>query len=244
MAPSPVATAAPIPLQEPHAVDQAPLPSVGQAGPAQPAQPSAPRRPTAAKSSAKPAPARPQATAKARLKIKPQAAQQEAARPKARPAPPQAAAEPAAPPHPQIAVKPKSAPRKLAKLPPRHPMREARRSFGYRVPEERPHSGPVYDMPAGVPSSPALVNGCDEVCQYRDWLNRYAAWYRDFGRYYYGAPEPPGASRHPAPPPAASSENRPAPPPAYRPDQSERARDRDRLDPWHGYNSHSPSNGY
>jgi hypothetical protein len=121
---------------------------------------------------------------------------------------------------------------------PRRPMREARRSFGYRIPEERPHSGPVYDTPAGIPPSPAPANSCDEACQYRDWLNRYAAWYRDFGRYYYDAPGRLVTPRHPAAP-MTYSESRP-PPPAYRPDQSER----DRLDPWHGYNPHSPSNGY
>ena len=105
-------------------------------------------------------------------------------------------------------------------------------------PEIRPDSGPVYDTP--IPP-PALASGCDEACQYRDWLNRYAAWYRDFGRYYYGPP--PMGMAPPVQPPAFYSENRPLPVPPPRnaqPDQSER----DRLDPWHGYNSHSPDNGY
>jgi len=99
----------------------------------------------------------------------------------------------------------------------------------------------VYDAPPGIPPSPALAKGCDEACQYRDWLNRYAAWYRDFGRYYYGAPPAATAPGRPVPPPSAYSENRaPRPLPAYRFDQSEQ----DRLDPWHGYNPHSPANGY
>lgn len=236
MAPTPVATAAPTPLQEPHAVDQAPLPPLPHAVPAKP------RRPAAARSSAKPAQARPQAAAKA--KTKPLTAEQ-TVRPKARPAPPRIAAKPAVPSHPQVGVKPKSTPPRLARPAPRHMLAQAprrpmvRRNFGYRIPEARPHSGLVYDTPAGVPSSPAPAYGCDEACQYRDWLNRYAAWYRDFGRYYYGAPERPMAPGHPAPP-MTYGENRAAPPPAYRPDQSER----DRLDPWHGYNPHSPSNGY
>ena len=117
-------------------------------------------------------------------------------------------------------------------------VREARRGFEDRYPEYRPHSGPVYET---RPDGPPPAMGCDEVCQYRDWLNRYAAWYRDFGRYYYGAA--PGAApvNRPAPPPNVYGEHRPAlPAPAYRLGQSER----DRLDPWHGYNSHSPDNGY
>jgi hypothetical protein len=169
-------------------------------------------------------------------------------RPKARPVlSPQRAAKPK--PHPQVAVKPKAVPRKLAKpsFPrprvlarvPRRPLREARRTFEY--PEERPHSGPVYERPpyAAVPAAPpALTKGCDEACQYRDWLNRYAAWYRDFGRTYHGAPPVAMAPDRPAP--RAYSENRVPPPPAYRFDQSEQ----DRLDPWHGYNPYSPTNGY
>ena len=117
-------------------------------------------------------------------------------------------------------------------------MREARRDSPDRIVEERPHSGPVYDT---RPGAAVPRPECDETCRYRDWLNRYAAWYRDFGRYYYGTP--PGGSAlpaRPAPPPMAYSENRLPPAPVYRPDQSAR----DRLDPWHGYNSHSPDNGY
>ena len=119
-------------------------------------------------------------------------------------------------------------------------MREARRGVEQH-PETRPPSGPIYDTPpdGAMPPSP-LANGCDEACQYRDWLNRYAAWYRDFGRYYYGAP-PAQARSAPSP---VYGQNRPAPAmpmQATRPGQSER----DRLDPWHGYNAHNgPANGY
>jgi hypothetical protein len=122
---------------------------------------------------------------------------------------------------------------------PAQPVRQAQRKVT-PLPEIRPHSGPVYESPRVAPGS---ASGCDETCQYRDWLNRYAAWYRDFGRYYYGAPPAAmAAPGRPVPPPAFYSENRPVPPPQNtRPDQSER----DRLDPWHGYNPHNgPGNGY
>ena len=122
------------------------------------------------------------------------------------------------------------------------PMRQAQRGSVPASPGSLAQGGPALQTPS-VP--PALASGCDEACQYRDWLNRYAAWYRDFGRYYYGAP--PGTAavpRRPVPPPASYSENRPAPlSPAQRigPDQTER----DRLDPWHGYNPHDGlGNGY
>jgi hypothetical protein len=229
MIPSQVATRGPTPLQEPHAVDDAAAAKPHKAMPAKHIT-SSPHRPTVGTS-----------------KIAP-AQLQRVAKPKPRPAPPQIAAKPLAKPaSPQATAKtkPKSSnlaqsqmrhPRFLAGAPHRaRPAREARRSFEY--PEERPHSGPVYGT---TPGPAPLVPGCDEACQYRDWLNRYAAWYRDFGRYYYG----PTAPLRPAPPPQASRpENRPAPVlpvQSYRFDRSER----DRLDPWHGYNSHTPDNGY
>ena len=231
MIPSQVATRVPTPLREPHAVDD----------PAQPhkAMPAkqitlSPHRPTVATPKAQTSPAPSQLVAK----------------PKPRPAPPQIAAKPKAKPAPaQAAAKTKTKSSKLAQSQRRHPrdlalaphrarpMREARRQFEY--PEERPHSGPVYDAP---PGTAPVAPGCDEACQYRDWLNRYAAWYRDFGRYYYGPP--PTAPSRPAPPPQTNrGENRPTPVTpvqTYRFDRSER----DRLDPWHGYNSHTPDNGY
>jgi hypothetical protein len=207
--PSQVAIRVPTPLQEPHAVADA-------------------HGPTVATPQAQTSPMQSQVTVK----------------PKPRPATPQIAVKPAAKPAPGLAAaitKPKSSKqaqsqrrhrRIFASAPHRAPaMREARHQF--ENPEERPHSGPVYDTPPGT-------TGCDEACQYRDWLNRYAAWYRDFGRYYYA----PGEPSRPAPPPyPTQGDNRPTPVTpvqGYRFDQSER----DRLDPWHGYNSHTPDNGY
>jgi hypothetical protein len=77
---------------------------------------------------------------------------------------------------------------------------------------------------------------CDADCryrdqQYRDWLVRYSAWYDRYGRTYRASQNPP-ANRSSGP------VNSVGPNTAYyrgfRPDQSER----DRLDPWHGYNPH------
>ena len=249
MSPSQVATRAPTPLQEPHAVDDAAR-----------AEPPPIAVPTKHATSSSQAHRAAFAKAKAMAASKPQGA----AKMKPAAVPPKVAAKPGAKSglaRPRLAAKPKPVPRKLAQPRVHHPrmlaqtphrarpMREARRDF----PEERPHSGPVYEappdaaMPPSATATQALANGCDETCQYRDWLNRYAAWYRDFGHYYYGA-SPRGAASGRPPPPMTYSENRPAPataspviaPPAYRPDQGER----DRLDPWHGYNSHSPDNGY
>ena len=85
-----------------------------------------------------------------------------------------------------------------------------------------------------------MAGGCDETCQYRDWLNRYAAWYRDFG-YYYGEPSRPPVPAGPTPPPVYGQNRAAGPAQAYQPSQSER----DRLDPWHGYNPYDgPGNGY
>ena len=212
----PVATRVPTPLTEPHAVDKA--------APAQPA--AKPVAPSPSPAAVQPKTARPQIVAK----------------PKPRPDQPRLAAKPKAN---SVAVKAKATPKKLARSQNRHPhivreaphgsrpMREARRDFD----EERPLSGPLYGTSPGAPA-----NGCDEACQYRDWLNRYAAWYRDFGRYYYGLPPRPAGPSRPGPPPYQGEI--PAAPvtpvQSYRFDQSER----DRLDPWHGYNSHSPDNGY
>ena len=220
-----VATQAPTPLREPHAVDKT-----------APAQPGTPAKHAA------PSPSVPRPAA-----AKPKTPQpQIAAKPKPRPEQPQIAAKPKVKSVP-VAAKAKRVPKKLARSQkryphivqeaPHRPMREARRDFGY--PQERPHSGPLYDNSPGT-----RVPACDEACQYRDWLNRYAAWYRDFGRYYYGPPPRPTAPSRPAPPPPPLR-GEIGPPPAmplqsYRFDQSER----DRLDPWHGYNSHSPGNGY
>ena len=220
-----IASRAPAPLQEPHAVDKPAPATTPQTTMA--AKTSAPHEPGVPKPKARPAPAETVTAAKP----KPKSAQ----------AKPQVAAK----------AKPATAPaRKLAHRLRRHPhalaqrdnhaaaqtTREARRDFQERR-EYRPESGPVYPAPPA-----AAASACDEACQYRDWLNRYAAWYRDFGRYYYGALPRPAAPARPMPP-AVYGENRPAPgapAQAYGRAESER----DRLDPWHGYNSHSPDNGY
>jgi hypothetical protein len=106
--------------------------------------------------------------------------------------------------------------------------------------EYRPPSGPVYESGPGYAGVPPLGTRCDADCQYRDqqyrdWLVRYSAWYDRYGR-TYGANQAPPANRYygPAVPGAAHYG-------AFQPDQSER----DRLDPWHGYNPHDgPGNGY
>ena len=220
--PAMIASRAPTPLQEPHAVDksasaaaQKPMPAKSSArhGLGVP-KPKARPTPVETATAAKPAPARPKIAANAK---------------------------PSTTPTRSLAHRLKRHPRAFAQAPRGNHdtaqiSREARRDFQERR-EVRPESGPVYPAPPAAP-------GCDEACQYRDWLNRYAAWYRDFGRYYYGAPPHPAAGPRPMPPPpAVYGENRPplGPPlQAYGRAQSER----DRLDPWHGYNSHSPDNGY
>ena len=96
--------------------------------------------------------------------------------------------------------------------------------------EYRPHSGPVYNAPPVA----AGGYGCDEACRYREWFERYAAWYDRYGR-GFGAPSRASAG---AP---ANIQAGPGPDRHYRPNQSER----DRLDPWHGYDGRDGlGNGY
>lgn len=103
--------------------------------------------------------------------------------------------------------------------------------------EQRPPSGPVYESGPGG----AMAGGCDEACRYHDWFRRYSDWYSSYGWYY--RPGRAGVDA-PANPPygPAYSDNSPT---NYRgislPNQSER----DRMDPWHGYNSRDGlENGY
>ncbi len=115
----------------------------------------------------------------------------------------------------------------------------------------RPHSGPVYESgPAYRAAVPSGGYRCDEACQYRDWLNRYSAWYRSFG-WYYGAGRTGADVSPPANPDPTTVYGNNAPRYNYdsggyyrgglAPDQGER----DRLDPWHGYNAHDGlGNGY
>lgn len=91
--------------------------------------------------------------------------------------------------------------------------------------EYRPPSGPVYESAPGP-----VAGGCDHACQYRAWFERYSAWYDRYGRTYNSAPR--RNMREAARSPYGTGQ---------RLDQSER----DRLDPWHGYNSSDgPENGY
>ena len=104
-------------------------------------------------------------------------------------------------------------------------------------PEYRTSSGPAYESAPGP-----VAGGCDEACQYRAWFERYSAWYDRYGRSYNTAPR--GDMRGGAPPPHGSDDHhddRLSLRAGQRPDQSER----DRLAPWHGYNSSDgPENGY
>ena len=105
--------------------------------------------------------------------------------------------------------------------------------------ETRPPSGPVYESGPG-----AMVGGCDDACRYRAWFEQYSAWYARYGR-VYGAGRGGGGKDYSAGQsagPAPGDNGRPAR--LQRrdgPDQSER----DRLDPWHGYNGRDGlGNGY
>jgi len=177
-----------------------------------------------------------------------------AAKPSAAAKPPVAAAKPHA--APQIAARPAPHQQALNKRPPhhephpaaRHIYAENRRAHHRRSRQEwavygdrravmqdeyRPPSGPVYES---GPAAAGPATGCDQDCQYRDWLVRYSAWYDRYGR-TYGATQYPPANR------AYGSAGPGAPNAAYygRPDRGER----DRLDPWHGYDPHDgPANGY
>ena len=86
---------------------------------------------------------------------------------------------------------------------------------------------------------------CDYACAYRNWLGRYNAWYNSYG-WYYGAGRGGVAMNRPANRYYGPADNDHNPSPGYYrrglpPDES----DRDRLDPWHGYNPRDGlGNGY
>ena len=102
---------------------------------------------------------------------------------------------------------------------------------------ERPMNGPVHEADRR-PGRPADT-GCDEACRYRAWLRDYDAWYRAYGQRYAEYPPAPLA------PDAPSAGHRDWPRTAYRPDEARARSERDRLDPWHGYDGHDgPQNGY
>jgi hypothetical protein len=80
---------------------------------------------------------------------------------------------------------------------------------------------------------------CDEACRYRAWLQDYSAWYWAYGRHY--AEYPPVPLAPDAPP--SSAGNRDWPRTGLGEDRF--WSERDRLDPWHGYDGHDgPQNGY
>jgi hypothetical protein len=195
----------------------------------------------------KPAP-KPRTASQSRTIAKPPAA---AAKPQTAP---RLAARPA--PHRQALAKRPLSHRAARSLPHRYAYTENRRARYRRSLQEwkahgerqtvsrddyRPHSGPVYESgPGYAAGAPPIGAGCDADCQYRDrqyrdWFVRYSAWYDRYGR-STGATPPQPANRYygPAGPDAAYSGS-------LRPDQSER----DRQDPWHGYNPRDGlGNGY
>jgi hypothetical protein len=98
-------------------------------------------------------------------------------------------------------------------------------------------SGPVYEARRGW----AGDDNCEEACRYRAWFQDYNAWYQAYGR---RTAEYPPAPRVPDAPPASAG-NRDLPRTAYRPGEAFARSERDRLDPWHGYDGHDgPQNGY
>lgn len=111
----------------------------------------------------------------------------------------------------------------------RHGGSLARHVPSYRYDDSRPLSGPVYETGRGQPQD----MGCDEACRYRAWRKDYDAWYRTYGGRYAEYP--------PAPPPLAG--NRDVPRTGV--GEVRAWSERDRLDPWHGYDGHDgPQNGY
>lgn len=97
---------------------------------------------------------------------------------------------------------------------------------------ERPMSGLVHEADRGRMGG----GDCDEACRDRAWFRDYNAWYQTYGRRYAEYP-PPDA------PPSAG--HRDGPRTAYRPADARTWSERDRLDPWHGYDGHDgPQNGY
>lgn len=111
----------------------------------------------------------------------------------------------------------------------RHGGSLVRNSPPYRYDDSRPMGGPVYE--AGRGPQPGM--GCDEACRYRAWLKDYDAWYRTYGQHYAEYP--------PAPPPLAFNRDRPR----TGLGEARAWSERDRLDPWHGYDGHDgPQNGY
>jgi hypothetical protein len=191
--------------------------------------------------------------AKAIVPPKPDMALKSAAEPRPRPEPSavstKTAASKAAPTRPNPAKQADNKAQPHKQVPHKHAPRRTARASVYRYENQpalqnqharpraedaRPPRGQVYEADRGPTPLPGY--GCDDACRYREWLQRYSAWYEAYGRSY--------AARTPAPRNGsdrsdAGSQNRPRY--SYSLGQSER----DRLDPWHGYDPHDgPQNGY
>lgn len=167
--------------------------------------------------------------------------------PTPRPEPPKAG--PGAAPRPAAAAKP--SPQKTARKAPSAPRRTARAYAGIPLPPRswKDHGRDAHDayrerrtasenLSSGFPAFGE--ERCGEACVYREWLERYRAWYDRYGPQY-------GASQAGAWPPDQGPAHAGAPPPhaplwQYRERlESERAR----LDPWRGYNARDGlGNGY
>lgn len=95
-----------------------------------------------------------------------------------------------------------------------------------------------------APQAQAGRDGCGDSCQYREWLDQYRAWYDRYGRDYgRGRDLPPVASAiDPGKPAHEDGSSRP---PARQSGMRADAGERNRLDPWHGYDFRDgPENGY
>jgi hypothetical protein len=168
-------------------------------------------------------------------------------------------AEPRPRPEPEVVRRPQAAhTQAAAKKPRQHPEPRqtarhpaphrayARSSRDYRLESRRDRHGREYRAPSGpvygsAPGAVAGGYGCDEACQYRAWFEHYSAWYDRYGRTYNVAPrDGMRAARQPSYGPDYRYDSRTGRT-GQSPDQSER----DRLDPWHGYNSRDGlENGY
>lgn len=105
----------------------------------------------------------------------------------------------------------------------------ARTAPSYRYDDSRPTSDPVNEAGRGQSQGAS----CDEACRYSVWRKDYDAWYRAYGERYAGYP--------PAPPRFAGNRDFPG----AIPGEARAWSERDRLDPWHGYDGHDgPQNGY
>ncbi|MBN9555241.1 MAG: hypothetical protein J0H61_11325, partial [Alphaproteobacteria bacterium] len=156
---------------------------------------------------------------------------------------------------PRPAAAAKQSPQKTARKAPSAPRRTARRPArayaGIPLPPRswKDHGRDAHDayrerrtasenLSSGFPAFGE--ERCGEACVYREWLERYRAWYDRYGPQY-------GASQAGAWPPDQGPAHAGAPPP-HAPLWQDRERlesERARLDPWRGYNARDGlGNGY